>query len=443
MQPQGKYDIAIVGAGITGLTLGQLLTERGFKVLIIEREQTIGGLARSFIYPTGVFDIGPHRFHTDQPAVETLIRSVLAQEAITISRRSSVHFYGLRHPWPIRLRTVLRLPLKFLCQAFFDLFTRPRFTPDMKSFAQYVTSKYGKTLYNLFFHDYSLKFCRIPPDRLHCDWAMTGVDRAIIDKRLQMNNLFDTLRMSLLPKPVQSLFIYPRQGCQVFADRLAANIRRSGGTILTGTDIARIHKRRRHITSIDCRDKRFHVKRLVWTGDIHDLVRLLGWQDADLPYLNMVLFNIITRRDPGVPDQWVYYGEKELSFTRISFPHNFSPYLFPAGHFGLCVEVTVKDPRLWQEPEAFQEQVLADVSRLDLVAPNDISAIHIEKITNAYPIYHIHYRRELDIIRRQAAEWPNLYLSGRTGSFFYNNMDNSIDMAQELSLRIAEDAGKE
>lgn len=43
-----ESDICIIGAGIAGLTAGALLTKRGFKVTIFEKESLIGGRALSF-----------------------------------------------------------------------------------------------------------------------------------------------------------------------------------------------------------------------------------------------------------------------------------------------------------------------------------------------------------------------------------------------------------
>ena len=43
-----KKDIIIIGSGIGGLTAGALLTKKGFKVIIFEKESLIGGRALSF-----------------------------------------------------------------------------------------------------------------------------------------------------------------------------------------------------------------------------------------------------------------------------------------------------------------------------------------------------------------------------------------------------------
>ncbi len=434
------YDIIIAGAGITGLTLGYLLSGRGYTVLIAEKGDVIGGLAKSFQYEEGTFDVGPHRFHTDNQKVNDIIKEVLKDDLIYIKRKSSVHLYGLRHPWPIRLNTVLKLPKWFLIRSFFDLFTKPGFKPGMKSFEEYVISKYGKTLYSIFFRDYSRKFCRIEPSDLHYDWAMTGVERAIIDKRLQIGSLLDTIKVSLLPKPVvDTLFIYPRNGCYMYSKKAADIIQKNGSMILTGSVIDSVNISKGRINQVKIKDRTYNAERFVWTGNINDLTRLVNIPERYLPYLDIVLFNVIIDRKIDVKDQWVYYGEKDLIFTRISFPHNFSHFLFREGLYGLCVEVTVKDRDLWENPEKYRQDVIDDLVKLNLIKKSYIRDIRIERIKDAYPIYHLEYRHQLKMLKEDTARIKNLYLSGRTGAFFYNNMDNSIESAINLFNRFREE----
>ena len=45
--------VAIIGAGIAGLTLAKQLSRAGIKTVLVERERAVGGLARSFRYDNG------------------------------------------------------------------------------------------------------------------------------------------------------------------------------------------------------------------------------------------------------------------------------------------------------------------------------------------------------------------------------------------------------
>lgn len=53
-----KYDVIVVGGGISGLTSTAYLTKNGFKVLLCEKENNVGGLVNSFNYKGFTFDGG-------------------------------------------------------------------------------------------------------------------------------------------------------------------------------------------------------------------------------------------------------------------------------------------------------------------------------------------------------------------------------------------------
>ncbi|MCK9306934.1 MAG: NAD(P)-binding protein, partial [Methanoculleus sp.] len=49
---------AVLGGGLTGITLGRLLHEQGDDVTVLERDETIGGLCRSRTEAGFTFDVG-------------------------------------------------------------------------------------------------------------------------------------------------------------------------------------------------------------------------------------------------------------------------------------------------------------------------------------------------------------------------------------------------
>ena len=59
-----KNKALILGAGPTGLITAWRLLESGWDVKIIEKEDTVGGLCRSWKHKNFIVDTGPHIFHT-------------------------------------------------------------------------------------------------------------------------------------------------------------------------------------------------------------------------------------------------------------------------------------------------------------------------------------------------------------------------------------------
>src|SRR4030067_2353091 len=63
--------IIILGGGLSGLTCGLALIKAGHEVVILEKEDELGGLARSYRKGSFTFDYGPH-FLFSPKAVEVL-----------------------------------------------------------------------------------------------------------------------------------------------------------------------------------------------------------------------------------------------------------------------------------------------------------------------------------------------------------------------------------
>ena len=61
--------IIIIGGGITGLSTAWKLSEKGYKVNVLESDKSIGGLAKSIKIENYYFDIGPHSFFTEDKEV--------------------------------------------------------------------------------------------------------------------------------------------------------------------------------------------------------------------------------------------------------------------------------------------------------------------------------------------------------------------------------------
>ena len=424
--------IVIVGAGVCGLTMAHLLAKDGRKVVLLERNPTVGGLARSFIYGDYIFDIGPHRFHTANKHVGQYIREILGEEGFYFPRKSTVYFRGEYYPWPLRPKSLLKFPLSIGIRAALDLALNSFKKYEGDTFEAYVLRQYGPTLYRHFFMDYSEKFLKIHPKDTHADWARTGINRAIIDDNVKMNNLFQVVRSMLANVNKEELnFLYPKGGLQTWCNRAAEAFLKEGGELLLDVDRVELEHDGERITEVRAGERRWKPNHLIWTGSIIQLCELLGLPRPELEYLAIVMFYVEVRAHLPEEFQWCYFGEKDTIFNRISNNIHFSPELAPWGCSGLEVEVScMKGDEVWNNPESIRERVIDDLLKVRLLSRRDeIRDIHIEKIPESYPIYHKDYRKRLKRTRDQLARWSNLTLAGRTGQFWYNNMDHSIGKA--------------
>ncbi len=430
-----KPIISIVGAGVAGLTIGLQLARKGLRVTVLERNDVVGGLGRSFHYGDFHFDVGPHRFHTENPRVAAFIREVLGDEAIEIRRKSGVRMFGKFHAWPLRPSILWSMPLSLMLKAARDLVRRERLPGD--SFEADVVNKYGRTLYDVFFRPYTEKFLFYSPPALHRDWARAGVNRAVIDKRAHSDNLWSLLKNTLLPKPVDTTFLYPPTGVGRFSERAAERIAALGGRVLLGRSVTAVETSGNRITAVCADGARSPCANLVWTGPLTVINRLLGIEGVDLEYLSTIFYNVEVNTPPKVDYQWTYYGGDEI-FSRVSTPVVFAASMAPPGKSGLCVEITCRegDDR-WRNPARDVDAVIADLVRTGTIeSASDVLGVHIEKVPFTYPMYKLNYMGELTRNLRELARYRNLLLAGRCGRFWYNNMDHSIGQGLTMADKI-------
>ncbi len=445
MSNKDSGPVVIVGAGVSGLTLAFLLQSRGIHCILVEKDERVGGLARSFKYDGYTFDIGPHRFHTTVAEVDSFVRSTLGTEGIEIPRNSQVQFMGHRYSWPLRPGLMLfRFPPSVLFSIGIDLLTLYK-KPHPVSFRDYIENMYGKTLYRRFFEGYSSKFLGITPELTDIDWATTGIDRAIIDNRLNMHSLWQVALGSLRPsKGPPTLFVYPREGCGQFTDLLAEGFVRAGGELLTGTEIEGIDSGGGNIRAVHVAGRTISPSLLIWTGTIHAANRLLSIAPPSLRYLSLVCYNLMLTEGEHFDFQWCYHGAPEVFFSRTSIPANFSRQATPEGQRSLCVEVSCREEdEVYNAPERFLDRVLTDLKRERLLkTDSELVAVRYERAPWAYPVYKLGYRKDLDALNAQHAPFGNLIMAGRLGKFWYNNMDHCIEASQKLAGEVLERLGR-
>jgi len=427
--------VTIIGAGVAGLTIGYQLARRGYGVTIVERNGVVGGLGRTFHYGDFHFDVGPHRFHTENPRVAAFIRGVLGEEAIEIPRKSGARMFGKFHEWPLRPSILAAMPIALMVRGAKDLVFREHLAGE--SFEADVVNKYGRTLYDIFFEPYTRKFLFYSPAELHRDWARAGVNRAVIDKRAQADSLWSLLKTTLLPKPVETMFLYPPTGVGRFSDKLAENIIAGGGRVVLGEEVTAIETSGRRIVSVSTDAARIPCDNVVWTAPLTTLNAHLGFTDVDLEYLSTIFYNFEIGRPPRYAYQWTYFGGDEI-FSRVTSPEAFLPSTVPPGKSGLCVEVTCRqgDER-WRAPETLTDRIVADLVRTGMIASaSHVERVHIETVPFTYPIYKLNYMQQLTRNLRELGAYSNLLLAGRCGRFWYNNMDHSIGQGLTMADKV-------
>lgn len=433
---ENKKKILIVGAGISGLTLGYKLSESGHDVVILEKENNVGGLAKSFVYDGFIFDIGPHRFFTHVKEVENFIKKILKGNFNYVQRDCAIYFQEKYYTWPLAFTELFRLPKTLLLKCWTDLLLTVFSSRSGKDLESFSRARFGRTLYNIFFKDFNEKVTGMPCNRIDRKWLQSGIEKVMIDKRLQLRTLSDLLRPRNIFSARRLNFIYPNGGIKLFSDKLAEQIQNKGGRIITNAGSIALELNNNKVVSAGFSGENMPVDWLIWTGPLEELSRLVNVDAPKLRYIDLIIYNIRTKRPINTKRQWVYFGEKDFVFSRVSYPQNFWPNNVPYGKGSLCVEVPISNEISKINLTALQKDIIQGLEKSNVCRSDDILGIQTEVILQAYPLYELNYQDELDRFKLKIASVKNLKCLGRLACFSYNNMDDSIMSSLEAGRDI-------
>ena len=97
--------VAILGAGVSGLSAGRMLKDKGHDVTIYEKNETIGGLARTRFTEGYLYDPhGGHIFNSKHKEIVDWVFSILPKENWQYTvRNAKIFFSGKYVSYPFEL----------------------------------------------------------------------------------------------------------------------------------------------------------------------------------------------------------------------------------------------------------------------------------------------------------------------------------------------------
>lgn len=432
----------ILGGGLAGLTCAYELARAGVAVTVLEKEDTVGGLARNFQRDGGKFDLGGHRFFTDKPELLAWLRDLIDDDLLEVPRKSRIRLFDRYFDYPLRAANALSgFGLRETARILAD-YTKVRLQRALSgsadlSLEDWVTRRFGRRLYEIYFQPYSQKIWGMPCDQISAVWAK---------QRIQLLSLADAVRQALgpqrnAPKTYADKFWYPAQGIGVIGETLAAKIAALGGRILTGTAVQSVVVRRGRLVEAVAGGETFRGDLVVSTIPLPLLGALTG-APADaigrLRYRGIRCLYLLLAREQVTDDTWLYFPEAELLFGRSHEPRNWAPALAPPTGTSLVLEFFCDEgDALWSRDEAeLAERSAADLARLGLIEIDEVRGHHSARVADAYPVFTVGFQRPLKAVTEHLTAIANLRLLGRTGAYRYDNMDQVIDAALTLAREV-------
>jgi protoporphyrinogen oxidase len=418
----------------------------------VEAGARVGGLAQTVEFDGFRFDIGGHRFFTKIPAVRNLWRSMLGEDFLRRPRLSRIFYGGRFFHYPLRpVNALVNLGLFQsigVLASYVWIKLRP-VRPEV-SFEDWISNRFGRRLYRIFFETYTEKVWGMPGRAISARWAAQRVqDFSLATAIVHMLAPWANRRSGREVKTLIDEFEYPRLGPGMMWDAFATRIEQLGGRILLNARVDALVHDGCAVTAVEIvRDGRRFAQpatSVISTMALRQLVESLGRSTpphvrraaADLKYRDFLTVALVVDQREVFPDNWIYIHDAAVKVGRIQNFKNWSPDMVPDASktcLGLEYFCTAGDEIRSRSDEQLVELAKAELATIGLVDPARIVGGVVVHAPKAYPIYDEGYLAAVHAVREYVDRFDNLQTVGRNGTHAYNNQDHSMMMAM-LAVR--------
>lgn len=445
--------VCILGAGPAGLATGHELSMNGTKVTVLEKNSYVGGLCRTVHSKGYKFDLGGHRWFTQNESLNNWFRRLMEGEIILVNRISRIYYGGKYFNYPITfgdvikntgIFTILWSGLTYVHSFMvFNVLNRP-----VKNMKDAYTRQFGSKLYEMFFKIYTEKVWGLPCEQLSADW---------VTQRSKGLNILTVIREAIVKsRNVVSLveeFMYPRDGYMRIPERMAEDILGNGNQVLLESGVKKIiYKGPRDFEvryqSEDGSERSITADSVVSTIPLGILAQIIEPPCEEkvlraaksMEFRDLVTVNLMLGKNQVTTDTWLYLQDKSLIFGRLHEPKNWSPGMVPDGvHTSLVLEIfcTMND-HLWSlSDDEIAERCVDDlVDKLGFIERHEVEGWTVVRTRHAYPVYDLEYHNKVSTVTEYLRRFDGLHIAGRGGTFRYNNADHSIEMGLMLGRKL-------
>lgn len=415
--------VAIIGAGISGLSMAHFLKNR-YNVTVFEKDERPGGLIKCRRINGSLFHTcGGHVFNSKrQDVLDWFWSKFVREEEFSKTDRNSVVFMDkadttkdyLEIPYPIENHMYL-----------FDENTQKNFISDLlvmarnenvepHNFEEFLKGRFGHTLYDLYFQPYNEKVWRRDLKQVPLSWLEGKLPMPTVAEIIY-NNMNHVKEKAF----VHSTFWYEKKnGSQYIADKLAEGLNIKYNT---------------SITTLLYSEGKWNINgenfdKVVFCGNIKDMINMIVGVDiekyqqvvADLEYHGTTA--VFCEIDKN-PYSWIYQPSRKHESHRIICTGNFAISnnykMIPDNRITATIEFT---------DAISKEKILDNLKRI----PLNPKYIDHQYNPYTYPIQDANTRSMIKDLKANLAP-VGFYFTGRFADWEYYNMDVAIGAAMDLN----------
>ncbi len=421
-----KKKIIILGAGPVGLICGWLLSKKKWNVKIYEMQRMVGGMCRSWKWNGHILDTGPHLFHTyDKKLIKFWKKnfSDILEEGKYYAKNIINFDLENAYSYPISREAINKYP-KILKNKIFKEIKNKKKQQYAKNFKEFVENQVGKTLTHMFFEGYPQKVWGLSTEKMTADWA---------PKRIQITDKIE-------PFFQKQFTAVSKYGTGNFYNKIKNQINKHNGKIYLNQKVTNIFHSDQKIKNIEINKK----KKITINDD--DIIlstlpitltsRLLGY-NSNLKFRGIRSVYVSLNKKRAMPKKvnWLYFGDKNIIFNRVSETSTMTRSVCKKGKTYLTCEITFEkndylDKMKFNE---LSDKVIKDLLKLKIIKnKNEVELTSENKENFVYPVQFVNYKSELARTRQEVEKFGQLYSLGTGGEFEY--ADSQILFHKSMDL---------
>lgn len=436
-------EIAIIGSGMAAVGAVNRLRAEDFRPTLYDKNLYPGGHTATFRHSTGfLFDDGPHISFTQNKRLQELFAENVGQKFEVIQARVNNYWQGhwIKHPAQCNL---YGLPADLVNRILEDFVGTDgdggEEADDVANYQEWLFASYGKTFAETFPTEYGIKYHTTGPENMTTDW---------LGPRLYRPKLEEVLRGALEPETPDVHYVdhfrYPSNlgfisYLEPFYDHCELQL---------SHEVTRIDPTRRCLEFAN--GKEVQYRRLISSMPLPALIaRTVGAPPdvreaaAQLACTTCVMVNVGIDRPDISEAHWSYFYDRDVFFTRLSFPHMLSPGNVPDGTGSIQVEIYFSDKYrpLDRTPQECIEPVLTDLRRCGLLRETDKILMSEARVaTFANVIFDLDRPKALASVHGYLDDVGIAYC-GRYGEWGYQWTDESFLSGEGAAQRILDGPG--
>ncbi len=418
-----KRNIIILGAGLAGLSAAWHLKQKKISALVLEKEDSVGGLCRSKQVGKFIFDCDGHLLHFRNNYTLRWVRGLLKNNLVKHERSAWVNHFGIfsRYPFQANLYALPK-PIASECLWGFIYANSLKPNNNQANFLQWINATFGRGMARHFMVPYNRKFWTVPLSQMTCSWSDKFIPQpTLVDV---VNGFFENNKNSF---GYNAVFWYPERGG---ISRLPEALEKQVGQVRKNCCVSSIDLKKKELTIKGRGKEKFDA--LILTIPLPELAGLIKPLPASiLKSLGRLRWNSIFNLNLGLEGScqegkhWVYFPQKSHCFFRAGFFHNFSKYLTPAKKSSLYAEVSYPQDKPINRGKVTR-QIINDLKRAGIIREgNKILAQDSNDIKYGYPVYDRHYLLATKTIKDFLLA-HDIIACGRYGSWQYLSMEDAL-----------------